>query len=130
MKLEGFGLFVNNMEKMVTFYKDVLGFEIKWEKSEPNVYLIKDGVLFMLYGRNDFEKMTKRRYNYPAGLNGTFELSLNVDCYADVDREHKRLASLGVTTLLAPETQSWGQRTCYFSDPEGNLIEISSFNES
>ena len=26
-------------------------------------------------------------------------------------------------------TESWGQRTCYVSDPEGNLIEISSFNE-
>ena len=26
-------------------------------------------------------------------------------------------------------TEPWGQRTCYVADPEGNLIEISSFEE-
>lgn len=25
-------------------------------------------------------------------------------------------------------TEPWGQRTCYIADPEGNLIEIGSFN--
>jgi len=28
MRLDGFGLFVNDMPKMVRFYRDVLGFEI------------------------------------------------------------------------------------------------------
>ena len=30
--------------------------------------------------------------------------------------------------LLEPETEPWGQRTCFVADPEGNLIEIGSFN--
>ena len=29
---------------------------------------------------------------------------------------------------LEPTTEPWGQRTCYIADPEGNLIEIGSFN--
>lgn len=29
MKLDGFGLLVNDMGKMIRFYRDVLGFEIK-----------------------------------------------------------------------------------------------------
>ena len=29
MRLDGFGLFVNDMAKMIRFYRDVLGFEIK-----------------------------------------------------------------------------------------------------
>ena len=33
------------------------------------------------------------------------------------------------TVMLSPETEEWGQRTCYIADPEGNLIEIGSFNE-
>ena len=29
MRLDGFGLFVDDMAKMIRFYKDVFGFEIK-----------------------------------------------------------------------------------------------------
>ncbi|MBR2239338.1 MAG: hypothetical protein IJ887_15955 [Prevotella sp.] len=32
-------------------------------------------------------------------------------------------------TILPPTTESWGQRTCYVADPDGNLIEIGSFTE-
>ena len=32
--------------------------------------------------------------------------------------------------MLEPTTEPWGQRTCYIADPEGNLIEIGSFNKS
>ena len=50
MRLDGFGLFVDDMAKMIRFYKDVLGFEIKEEENTSNVYLVKDGTLFLLYG--------------------------------------------------------------------------------
>ena len=58
MKLDGVGLFVNDMAAMVRFYRDVLGFEIKESENAVNVYLIKNGTLFMLYERKNFEKMT------------------------------------------------------------------------
>ena len=74
MRLDGFGLFIEDMAKMIRFYRDVLGFEIKEEEDTSNVYLIKDGTLFLLYGRSDFEKMTHRRYDYIKGLNGHFEI--------------------------------------------------------
>ena len=32
MRLDGFGLFVDDMGKMIRFYRDVLGFEIKEDK--------------------------------------------------------------------------------------------------
>ncbi len=54
MKLDGIGIFVSDMKTMAEFYKNILGFEIKWDGKEPNVMLKKDGVLFMFYGRNDF----------------------------------------------------------------------------
>ncbi len=81
MRLDGFGLFVDDMAKMIRFYKDVLGFEIKEEENTSNVYLVKDGTLFLLYGRNDFEQMTNRRYEYIKGLNGHFEMALYVDTF-------------------------------------------------
>ena len=46
MRLDGFGLLVDDMGKMIRFYRDVLGFEIKEAADASNVYLVKDGTLF------------------------------------------------------------------------------------
>lgn len=129
MKLDGFGLFVNDMATMVRFYRDVLGFEIKESEDTVNVYLIKDGTLFMLYGRNNFESMTSRKYEYVKGLNGHFEIALHVDTFEEVDKRFAEVVSKGATPVLEPTTEPWGQRTCYIADPEGNVIEIGSFNK-
>lgn len=128
MKLDGFGLFVEDMAAMVRFYRDVLGFAITEGEDAENVYLVKDGTLFMLYGRTNFEAMTGRKYEYVKGLNGHFEIALSVDTFADVDATYERVVALGARPVLAPTTEPWGQRTCYVADPEGNLIEIGSFN--
>lgn len=129
MKLDGFGLFVNNMEKMIRFYRDVLGFEIKEDENTSNVYLIKDGTLFLLYGRKDFEEMTNRNYEYSKHVNGHFEIALHVDTFEEVDIEYDKAIAKGAAPILKPTTEPWGQRTCYIADPEGNLIEIGSFNK-
>ena len=86
MRLDGFGLLVNDMGKMIRFYRDVLGFEIREAEDTENVYLVKDGTLFLLYGRDDFEKMTHREYEYVKGINGHFELALYVDTFEEVDK--------------------------------------------
>lgn len=128
MKLDGVGLFVEDMPTMVRFYRDVLGFEITEEENADNVYLIKNGTLFMLYRRRDFEKMTLRKYEYLKGFNGHFEIALYVDTFEEVDREYNQAIAKGAQSVLEPTTEPWGQRTCYLADPEGNLIEIGSFN--
>ena len=129
MRLDGFGLFVNDMAKMIRFYRDVLGFEIKEGENTSNVYLVKDGTLFLLYGRNDFEKMTSRKYEYIKGLNGHFEIALYVDTFEEVDSVFMSAVENGATPVLEPELEPWGQRTSYIEDPEGNLIEIASWNK-
>ena len=128
MKLDGFGLFVNDMATMVRFYRDVLGFEIAEGENAVNVYLVKDGTLFMLYERKNFEKMTSRTYEYLKGFNGHFEIALYVDTFDEVDLEYTKAIEKGARSILEPTTEPWGQRTCYIADPEGNLIEIGSFN--
>lgn len=129
MKLDGFGIMVKDMPAMVRFYRDVLGFEIKEDENTSNVYLKKDGTLFMLYGRSDFEKMTSRKYEYVKDLNGHTEMALYVDTFEEVDKAYSEVISKGAVSVLAPETEPWGQRTCFIADPEGNLIEIGSFNK-
>ena len=129
MRLDGFGIFVEDMGRMIKFYRDVLGFEIKESEDTSNVYLVKDGTLFLFYGRKDFETMTDQRYEYVKGLNGHFELALYVNTFEEVDDTYKRVIEQGASPVLEPTTEPWGQRTCYIADPEGNLIEIGSWNK-
>jgi catechol 2,3-dioxygenase-like lactoylglutathione lyase family enzyme len=129
MRLDGFGLFVDDMAKMIRFYRDVLGFEIKEAEDSSNVYLVKDGTLFLLYGRSDFEKMTGRSYEYIKGLNGHFEIALYVDAFDEVDVVFRKAVENGAMAVMEPKLEPWGQRTCYIADPEGNLIEIASWDK-
>lgn len=127
VKLEGFGLFVDNLDDMVCFYKHTLGFEIDYEPDAGHVYLKKDGVLFLMYPRSAISEMLLQSFRYPKGLNGTFEIALAVDNFQAVDDTFAELIAKGATPIMAPKTMPWGQRTCFIADPEGNLIEIGSF---
>lgn len=79
--------------------------------------------------RKDFEDMTSRKYEYIKGLNGHFEIALYVDTFEEVDEAFKKAVENGAEPILEPELEPWGQRTCYIADPEGNLIEIGSWNK-
>ena len=129
MRLDGFGLLVEDMAVMIRFYRDVLGFGIKEAEDSSNVYLVKDGTLFLLYGRKGFERMTGRRYDYARGLNGHCEIALYVDTFEEVDASFRRVVDNGAEPVMEPTTEPWGQRTCYIADPEGNLIEIGSWDK-
>ena len=128
MQLEGFGIFAEDMGAMIRFYRDVMGFAIREPETAGNVYLVKDGVLFLLYGRKDFEKMTGHRYDYVHGFNGHYEIAMKVESFAAVDAAFGEVTAKGAKPVMPPTTMPWGQRTCYVADPEGNLIEIGSFS--
>ena len=129
MKLDGFGIMVDDMPTMVRFYREVLGFEITEDENASNVYLKKDGTLFLLYRKSDFEKMTGKSFSYVKGFNGHYEIALSVSNYATVDSAFERVTNLGAQAVMPPTTEPWGQRSCYVADPEGNLIEIGSFTK-
>jgi uncharacterized glyoxalase superfamily protein PhnB len=44
----------------------------------------------------------------------------------DVDAEYQRIAGLGVTWMMPPTTQPWGNRSMVFRDPAGNLVNVYS----
>ena len=71
----------------------------------------------------------KFRFDYIKELNSHFEIAIYVDTFEDVDASFRRTVENGATPVLEPTTESWGQRTCYIADPEGNLIEIGSWNK-
>ena len=123
------GLFTTDNKATVDFYTKVFGFTTSWDGVQPNVEMFLGNNRIILYPRSAFEQMISKRFQYPQGLNGTMELSLDVPTFADVDKEYQNALNNGAKSVLPPTTEPWGQRTCYVADPDGNPIEIGSFVE-
>ncbi len=120
------GLLVENVEMMVEFYRDILGFETDWDSGPFAGFEVKDGGLFM-FDRKIFSEAMNQPYSPPKGYNTTMSIGIGVPSHDDVDREYERLAALGIPSLTGkPVTQAWGQRNFFIADPEGNYIEIGS----
>jgi lactoylglutathione lyase len=119
------GLFVENIEKMVQFYRDILGFETDWDGGQFASFKVNNGGLFM-FDRKEFAEAMNQAYYPPKGFNQTMEVALDVPQQTDVDQEYARLMALGVPSAQEPKTQPWGQRNFWITDPEGNYIEVGS----
>ena len=124
-------LLVGDMERMVRFYRDILGLHTDWDGGNFTEFETGSGKtsLFM-YRREEFVKAIGEAYIPPRGVNQTFEIALWLPCFADVDAEYERLAKMDVTFPCgAPVTYDFGIRNFYVADPEGNLLEIGSMGQ-
>lgn len=129
VKFDAIGLFVGDLKRMVEFYRDVLGVEIAWDGTGPFAEFAHEGIRFMMYERKELPGYLGTEVTYPAGLNGTFELAIDLPRYADVDVEFARVVAAGARPVMPPRTEPWGMRSSFVADPEGNLIEIGSWGK-
>ncbi|AIQ42319.1 VOC family protein [Paenibacillus sp. FSL R7-0312] len=126
MKLGAIALCVDDMEKMVRFYRDLMRMELDYDGGGFTGVRTAGGIYFNLCERALFESQLSRKFDYPGGLNGTMEITFGVPHFTDVDLEYDRLIEAGVQPVYPPTTEPYGLRICYVADPEGNLIEICS----
>jgi len=123
------GIFVKDIARMVGFYRDVLGVEIEWDGQGPYAEFKHAGIRFSMYARAELPGLLGQPPTYPADLNGTFELALDLPRFEDVDAEYERVVRAGGRPVYAPRLEPWGMRSSMVADPEGNLIEIGSWNK-
>lgn len=122
------GIFASDLSQMVAFYRDVLGFEVDWDGNSPYAEFKNEGVRFSMYARKELPGLLGMEPTYPSGLNGTFELAIDLPTSADVDREFERITAAGARPIYEPRDEPWGMRSSMIMDPEGNIIEIGSWN--
>jgi len=122
------GIFVKDLDKMVEFYRDVLGVAVKTE-GENYTLFEHEGIELGMFARSMLPEFLEEDVTYPNGVNGTFSLTIDVDDFDDVDEEFDRLIEAGARPVAEPKDVPWGQRCGMVCDPEGNMIEISSWGK-
>jgi catechol 2,3-dioxygenase-like lactoylglutathione lyase family enzyme len=120
------GLFVTDIQRMVLFYRDVVGLAIEWDGAGPYAEFRHEGIRFAMYERAKLPELLGMKPDYPHGVNGTFELALNVGDPKNVDREFERFVRGGAKPIYQPRNEPWKMRSAMVADPEGNMLEIGS----
>ncbi|PKM86284.1 MAG: glyoxalase [Firmicutes bacterium HGW-Firmicutes-12] len=129
LRFDAISIFVKDIKKMTLFYRDVLGVEIEWDGEGPHAEFKHEGIRFMMYDRGELPGYLGADVDFPKGINGTFELAIDLPKFADVDVEFQRVVGLGARPVVYPRNEKWGMRTSYILDPEDNLIEIGSWGK-
>ncbi len=122
------GVFVKDLGEMVRFYRDVLGLEINWDGQGPYAEFKHEGIRFSMYQRDQLPVLLGQAPGFPEGLNGTFELAIDYPTSAEADEAYARVVQGGGKPVYVPRDEPWGMHSSMIADPEGNLIEIGSWN--
>ena len=126
IKFDMVGIFVSDLKEMVRFYHNTIGIDIEWDGKGSYAEFKHEGIRFAMFERKELSKILGQNPSYPKGINGTFELAINVGKPDDVDKVFNRLVSAGATPIYKPRNEPWKMRSAMIADPEGNLIEIGS----
>ncbi|GAB3207308.1 VOC family protein [Marinactinospora endophytica] len=82
------------------------------------------GVLLSLYPVEELAAEAAGGAPAPTGWAG-FTLACNVDAPEQVDAAFEAAVRAGATVVAEPVNRSWGGRSAYIADPEGNRWEIA-----
>jgi catechol 2,3-dioxygenase-like lactoylglutathione lyase family enzyme len=123
--LRHLALNVHDFDAMRHFYVDLLGFVVEWEPDADNLYL-SSGIDNLALHRSDKSSRStdQRSAKLQPSDSALDHLGLIVRTADDVDRWAAFLESQGVVLDAKPRTHRDGARSCYFSDPDGNKIQI------
>lgn len=110
---------VEDLELSVAFYTVKLGLRLK-HRSDDYAQIEAGATRLGLFTRTAMAKTIDRAIEPHAGGH-QFELGFFVE---DCDQAFAELRDTGVTIVTPPRSRSWGQRTAYVADPDGNLIEL------
>ena len=107
----------DDIERMKTFYRNLLPFPVSSETDTSLAFDAGGGLLGL--------RLRERGYDGHGGGTESPGVQLAFLVAPDeVETCHQQLVEQGVPILEPPTDQPRGHRTVYFSDPEGNVLEV------
>lgn len=120
MKLTHSCIITEHVKALSDFYTEILQIEPQAYGDDYAEFPTGGGVL-SIFSFKAQEELAPGS-SAPAS-NRCLELEFQVE---DVDKEFSRLKQIGVQLVKPLTTQAWGNRSFYYRDPDGNLINFYS----
>lgn len=117
MAFSHMGIYVADTAKMVDFYTHVLGFSVT-----DRAQIRGANVVFLSRNPEEHHQIVLVPGRDPAHPSTINQISFRVISLSELRRIHARLADEAVSSLTP--TNHGGSWSVYFSDPEGNRIEL------
>jgi len=114
-------LTVNDLQRSIGFYRDVLGFHLvdEWKHNGQVVGVqLKAGVVSIMLGQDDFAKGRDRKKGEG--------FRLYCSTKQDIDQVADLIKARGGSLLEEPKDQPWGARDFAVMDPDGFKITFST----
>ena len=126
------GLRVTNLQQMIEFYQNILGFEVTI--AHPTHAFLKVGELESPLGEIGhalilglFDRQTELDVKSSTLDHLAFEIPSE---YYEEELERFQSKGMVIRERSWPDTLDWRARSFFFYDPEGNVIEIIASNST
>jgi lactoylglutathione lyase len=120
-------LFVRDLARCTTFYRDTLGLQVKNSDPDSVAFQMEDRYLLLLEVSAAADLISSEANALVIEGGPRVLLAAGID---DGDAAYEELVAKGVPFLRPPTNQPWGLRTAHFADPEGALWEINQSLEA
>ena len=124
---------VKDLDAMQRFYEEVVGLEVLSQEESYVFFRIADGYgshpqIFALFRADNRGFLESKSVELRSDTSTLHHIAFNV-ALDDFESERQRLEGLGLK--VEATTHAWIHvRSAYFSDPEGNLLEFVSRDDS
>lgn len=116
-KLDYAIVFVSDMKRSVGFYRDTLGFPLKFESAHWSEFS-NQGSTLALHPADSVHPDPSGEGRNPAG---SCHLGFVVE---DLDAFHREMQAKGVRCVQAPQQEEFG-RLALYADPDGLLLSVA-----
>lgn len=116
MKLKNVLIVVNDIEKSISFYKDLFGLELVLERNGNAI--LTEGLV--LQDRKIWQQFIKRDVLSKNNATELYFEEADIESFAEKLQNYKEAIQYVNHLMEHP----WGQKIIRFYDPDGNLIEV------
>lgn len=127
-----------NLDRLVGFYRDLMGFEVvletAWASGNPvadAIFALPDSAVRMVMLRTSNAFLELFAFDHPVGKTGdpdrpVCDQGITHICLmvSDIEGEYARLSAAGMRFHCPPQDAPGIGRATYGRDPDGNIVEL------